>query len=80
MALGNIVMIVLGLAAMALGYFMFSSPKVRRWTLSYGRGAMWTRLLGERRADWAGRFVFAPICLVFGLLMALMAAFSAPIG
>ena len=51
MALGNIVMIVLSLAAMALGYFMFSSPKVRRWTLSYGRGAMWTRLLGERRAD-----------------------------
>jgi hypothetical protein len=80
MAVGNIVMIVLGLAAMVLGYFMFASVKLRTWTLSYGRGAMWTRLLGERRADWVGRFVFAPICVVFGLLMALVAAFSGPVG
>ncbi|MDV6330227.1 hypothetical protein [Asticcacaulis sp. 201] len=80
MAIGNIVMIALGLLAMVLGWFMFASVKFRAWTMSYGRGAMWTKLLGERRADWATRFIFGPVCLIFGALMVLVSAFGGPIG
>jgi len=79
MPIPNIVLIILGLAAMVGGYFMTTHEGFIGWVLSYGKGAMWVKLLGEKRARTVTKFVFGPIALLFGLAMAAVAAFGGPI-
>jgi hypothetical protein len=67
----NIAMLVGGVVGIVLGVLMITKQRVAAWSLSYGRGKMWVRILGQDRAMKAVRFVFGPIVLVFGTIMAI---------
>ncbi|MFZ0872183.1 MAG: hypothetical protein WAM90_15845 [Rhodanobacter sp.] len=67
----NIAMLVGGVVGIVLGVLMITKQRIAAWSLSYGRGKMWVKILGHDRAMKAVRFVFGPIVLVFGTIMAI---------
>jgi hypothetical protein len=67
----NIAMLVGGMVGIVLGVLMIINRRIAAWSLSYGRGKMWAKILGQERAMKAVRFVFGPIVFLFGTIMAM---------
>ncbi len=64
----TIVMALVGIAFMALGWFMATKEAVAAWGLRNGKGRIWVKLLGWDRALWVTRRIFGPFVVVLGLL------------
>jgi len=67
----NIAMLVGGMVGIVLGLLMITQQRIAAWPLSYGRGKMWVKILGQERAMKAVRYVFGPIVFLFGAIMAM---------
>jgi hypothetical protein len=67
----NIAMLVGGIVGIVLGLLMITQQRIAAWSLSYGRGKMWVKILGQERAMKAVRYVFGPIVFLFGTIMAI---------
>lgn len=60
--------IVAGTLFSGSGLLMMRNEKFARWTLSYGAGRMWVRLLGEERALRLTKRFFGPLVLSMGII------------
>jgi hypothetical protein len=70
------VLLLVGLALLALGVLMATKPKVAEWGLTHGRGRIWAKLLGMEKAMKLTRFFFGPLVAVLGLCAMLAGLFT----
>ena len=70
----NLVMLLVGMALMANGFFLFTKRSYAEWSLKLGRAQIWVKLLGLERAVKLTRYGFAPLSFLLGFLAAAGAA------
>jgi hypothetical protein len=58
----------MGAAFLIVGWFLTTNVKFALWGLSYGRGKMWVRMLGQDRALALTRYFFGPLSMLLGLV------------
>ncbi len=71
MTIKTVVMLLFGLACIALGYLMSTNVRVAEWGLSGRRASIWISLLGKERALKTTRFVFGPLTVLLGVVVLL---------
>lgn len=65
-----------GVALVVLGTAMISSRKLALWGVTHGKGRIWAKMLGEERAVKLTRYLFGPVMVVAGLVMAVAGFFA----
>ena len=67
----NLVTSLVGLGILAYGFVLIFSVPFVRWGLRFGPSRLLVVIMGEDRAIKVSRFVFGPLVVLVGLLLAL---------
>jgi hypothetical protein len=64
----RVVALCMGAAFLIIGWFLTTNIRFALSGLSYGRGKMWVRMLGQDRALALTRYFFGPLSMFLGLV------------